>query len=105
MPLFLSFPTGFFLMLSSFFIFIIVCTVDMVPCGYPHLGRAALLCSVYFRHLSQVFRICPLKYGSFPSSGVMGGVKKSLSIGLLGYSFGRLVVSSLPIPSFLVKCL
>ena len=70
MPLFLSFPTGFFLMLSSFFVFIIVCTVDMVHCRYPHLGRAALVCSLSFRlssssvtsvsHLSSKVRITPI---------------------------------------------
>ena len=43
-------------------------------------------------------------YGSLPSSGVMDGERKSLGIGLYGYSFGRLVVSPLPIPSLLVKC-
>ena len=51
-----------------------------------------------------VFRICLVMYGSLPSSGVMDGVRKSLGIGLYGYSFGRLVVSPLTIPSSLVKC-
>ena len=43
----------FFLILSSFFVFIFVCTVDMVHCGYPHLVRASLICSLLFRLFSS----------------------------------------------------
>ena len=46
MPLLLSFSTVFFMMLSSFFVFIFLCTVDMVHCGYPHLVRVSLMCSL-----------------------------------------------------------
>ena len=52
MPLLFSFSTVFFLMLSSFFVFFFLCTVDMVHCGYPHLVRASLMCSLSF-HLSS----------------------------------------------------
>ena len=54
-------------MLSSFFVFMFVCTVDMVHCGYPRLVRASLMCSLSFRlssfsvtsvsHLSSNVRI------------------------------------------------
>ena len=57
---------------------------------------------LWFDFVSQVFRICLVTYESLPSSGVMDGVRISLGIGLYGYSFGRLVVSPLPIPSSLV---
>ena len=70
MLLLLSFSTVFFLMLSSIFVFIFVCTVDMVHCGYPHLARASLMCSLSFRlssssvtsvsHLSSNVRITPI---------------------------------------------
>ena len=78
----------FFLMLSSFSVFIFLCTVDMVHCGYQHLVRASLMCSLSFRlssssvtsvsHLSSKLVTC----GSLPPSGVMDGVRKSLGIGL-----------------------
>ena len=49
MPLFLAFSTVFFMMLSSFFVFVLLSTVDMVHCAYPHLVRASLACSLSFR--------------------------------------------------------
>ena len=100
----------FFLMLSSFLVFNFLCTVDMVHCGYPHLVRASLICSLSF-HLSSssVTSVLHLSsklvtYGSLTSSGVMDGVRKSLRVGLYVCYFGRLVVSPLPIPSSPVKC-
>ena len=81
------FCSSFSTMLSSFFFFIFLCTVDMVH---------------YLPPLTQVFCICLVMYGSLPSSGVTDGVWKSLGIALYGYSFGRLVVSPPPIPSSLV---
>ena len=69
MPLLLSFSTVFFMMLSSFFVFIFLCTADMVHCGYPHL-RAFLVCSLSFclsassvtciSHMSSNVRITPI---------------------------------------------
>ena len=66
----LDFFTVFFLMLSSFFVFIFLCTVDMVHCGYPHLVTASLMCSLSFclssssvtsvSHLSNNVRITPI---------------------------------------------
>ena len=74
MPLFLSFSTVFFLMLSSFFVFTFLCTVHMVHCGYPHLVRASLMCSLSFR-LSSSFVTSVLHLYSN-----MDGVRKSLDI-------------------------
>ena len=61
---------SFFLILSSFFVFIFFCNVDMVHCGYPHLVRASLMCSLSFRlssssvtsvsHLSNNVRIASI---------------------------------------------
>ena len=70
MPLLLLFSTVVFLMLSSFFVFIFVCRVDMVHCGYPYLVTASLMCSLSFclssssvtsvSHMSSNVRITPI---------------------------------------------
>ena len=84
MPSLLSFSTVFFLMFSSFFVFIFLCTVDMVHCGYPHLIRAASHYSFLdvFSFFLFIFFLC---HKCFASSGVMDGVRKSLGTGLYGY--------------------
>ena len=92
-----------FLLFLSFFVLLIWSIVEiLISLQHPW---GIIFLSVYLNALSQVFRICLVRYGSLPSSGVMDGVRKSLGIVLYGYSSGRLVVSPPPIPSSLVKCL